>query len=137
LKWRDVPVADRAASLKKLAEVLRSEKRRYAELITREMGKPIKEALAEVEKCAVLADYYAGNAVSFLSPEEIKTEAKKSYVTFQPLGIVLAIMPWNFPFWQAVLRRPAASGLADGVHGSIARIEDFPGTVPAVSRGVA
>ena len=101
LKWRDVPVADRVGSLKKLAEVLRAEKRRYAELITKEMGKPIKEALAEVEKCALLSDYYAGNAAQFLMPEEIKTEAKKSYVTFQPLGIVLAVMPWNFPFWQA------------------------------------
>jgi succinate-semialdehyde dehydrogenase/glutarate-semialdehyde dehydrogenase len=101
LKWRYVPVAERAASLKKLAEALRSEKRRYAELITKEMGKPIKEALAEVEKCAVLSDYYAEHAVQFLLPEEIKTEAKKSYVAFQPLGIVLAVMPWNFPFWQA------------------------------------
>jgi succinate-semialdehyde dehydrogenase/glutarate-semialdehyde dehydrogenase len=101
LKWRDVPVADRAAFMKKLAEVLRSEKRRYAELITIEMGKPIKEALAEVEKCAVLSDYYAANAASFLQPEEIRTEAKKSYVTYQPLGVVLAVMPWNFPFWQA------------------------------------
>ena len=101
VKWRDVPVAGRAALLTKLGEVLRAEKRRYAELMTSEMGKPIKEALAEVEKCAVLADYYAGNAVSFLKPEEIKTEAKKSYVMFQPLGIVLAVMPWNFPFWQA------------------------------------
>ena len=100
-KWRAVPVADRAMLLQKLAEVLRSEKRRYAELITAEMGKPIKDAVAEVEKCAVQADYYAGNAASFLMPEDIKTEAKKSYVTFQPLGIVLAIMPWNFPFWQA------------------------------------
>ena len=101
VKWRDVPVADRVLSLKKLAEVLRAEKRRYAELITKEMGKPIKEALAEVEKCAVLSDYYAANAVLFLKPEEIKTEARKSYVMFQPLGIVLAVMPWNFPFWQA------------------------------------
>jgi len=101
VKWRDMSVADRVTLLTRLAEVLRAEKRRYAELITREMGKPIREALAEVEKCAVLADYYAGNAVKFLSPEEIKTEAKKSYVMFQPLGIVLAVMPWNFPFWQA------------------------------------
>ena len=101
MKWREVPVADRAHLLTNLAEVLRIEKRRYAELITKEMGKPIKESLAEVEKCAVLSDYYAANAVSFLSPEEIKTEARKSYVMFQPLGIVLAVMPWNFPFWQA------------------------------------
>lgn len=100
-KWRDVPVSGRAASMTKLAAVLRAEKRKYAELITKEMGKPIKEARAEVEKCAVLADYYAANAEQFLKPEEIKTEAKKSYVMYQPLGIVLAVMPWNFPFWQA------------------------------------
>ncbi len=99
--WRDVPVTNRTALLKNLANVLRTEKRNYAELITKEMGKPIKESLAEVEKCAWLSDYYAENAASFLKPEDIKTEAKKSYVMFQPLGIVLAIMPWNFPFWQA------------------------------------
>ncbi len=101
LKWRDIPVTERVKYVKKLAEVLRAEKRNYAELITKEMGKPIKESLAEVEKCAWLADYYADNAEAFLKPEEIKTEAKKSYVMFQPLGVVLAIMPWNFPFWQA------------------------------------
>jgi succinate-semialdehyde dehydrogenase/glutarate-semialdehyde dehydrogenase len=101
LKWRDIPVSERVKYLKNLADVLRTEKRNYAELITAEMGKAIKESLAEVEKCAWLADYYAENAESFLKPEEIKTEAKKSYVMFQPLGVVLAIMPWNFPFWQA------------------------------------
>jgi len=99
--WRDLPVSERAKYLSKLAEVLRSEKRTYAELMTKEMGKAIKESLAEVEKCAWLADYYAENAERFLRPEEIKTEAKKSYVMFQPIGVVLAIMPWNFPFWQA------------------------------------
>jgi len=101
LKWRDITVTARVKYLMNLADVLRTEKRHYAELITMEMGKPIKESLAEVEKCAWLADYYAENAESFLKPEEIKTEAKKSYVMFQPLGLVLAIMPWNFPFWQA------------------------------------
>jgi succinate-semialdehyde dehydrogenase / glutarate-semialdehyde dehydrogenase len=101
LSWRDIPVAVRANYLKKLAAVLRAGKRNYAELITKEMGKPIKESLAEVEKCAWLSDYYADNAEQFLKPEEIRTEAKKSYVMVQPLGIVLAIMPWNFPFWQA------------------------------------
>ncbi len=99
--WRNVPVSERAAAVKRLAGHLRAEKRRYAELMTREMGKPIKDALAEVEKCAWLSDYYAGNAERFLQPEQITTEAKKSYVLFQPLGVVLAIMPWNFPFWQA------------------------------------
>jgi succinate-semialdehyde dehydrogenase/glutarate-semialdehyde dehydrogenase len=99
--WRDVPVAERAKYLKNLAQVLRSEKRTYAELMTREMGKAIKESMAEIEKCAWLSDYYADNAEQFLKPEEIRTEAKKSFVAFQPLGVVLAIMPWNFPFWQA------------------------------------
>ncbi len=99
--WRGVPVAERAMHTKALGDHLRAEKRKYAEVITREMGKPIKESLAELEKCAWLCDYYAENAERFLKPEEIKTEAKKSYVTFEPLGVVLAIMPWNFPFWQA------------------------------------
>jgi succinate-semialdehyde dehydrogenase/glutarate-semialdehyde dehydrogenase len=99
--WSELPVSERAALLKKLGAHLRTDKRKYAELITREMGKPIKESLAEIEKCAWLCDYYAENAERFLRPEEVKTEAKKSYVMFQPLGLVLAIMPWNFPYWQA------------------------------------
>ena len=99
--WRNLSVSGRAIYIKKLGEHLRTEKRKYAELMTREMGKAIKESLAEVEKCAWLCDYYAENAARFLTPEEIKTENKKSYVMFQPLGVVLAIMPWNFPYWQA------------------------------------
>ena len=100
-RWRDLPASERAAYVKKLGDHLRTEKRKYAEIMTREMGKPIKESISEVEKCALLCDYYAENGVKFLEPELVKTEAKKSYVTFQPLGVVLAIMPWNFPFWQA------------------------------------
>jgi acyl-CoA reductase-like NAD-dependent aldehyde dehydrogenase len=99
--WKDISVDGRTRRVKMLGDHLRAEKRKYAELMTREMGKPIKESLAEVEKCAWLCDYYAENAERFLRPEEIKTESKKSYVTFEPLGIVLAIMPWNFPYWQA------------------------------------
>jgi succinate-semialdehyde dehydrogenase/glutarate-semialdehyde dehydrogenase len=99
--WREVPVSERATRVKKLGEHLRAEKRRYAETMTREMGKPIKESVSEIEKCAWLCDYYADNGETLLQAEEIKTEAKKSYVVLQPLGVVLAIMPWNFPFWQA------------------------------------
>jgi succinate-semialdehyde dehydrogenase/glutarate-semialdehyde dehydrogenase len=99
--WRDLSVSERTALIRNLGAHLRAEKRKYAELMTREMGKAIKESLAEVEKCAWLCDYYAENAAHFLMPEEIKTENRKSYVMFQPLGVVLAIMPWNFPFWQA------------------------------------
>jgi len=101
LAWREVPVSTRAAYVKKLGDHLRAEKRRYAETVTREMGKPIRESVSEIEKCAWLCDYYAGSGEKFLEPEEIKTEAKKSYILFQPLGVILAVMPWNFPFWQA------------------------------------
>lgn len=101
VSWRDVSVHERAAYVKRLGEHLRLERRGYAETITREMGKPIKDSLAEIDKCAWLCDYYAGNTERFLAPEYVHTEAKKSYVVFDPLGVVLAIMPWNFPFWQA------------------------------------
>jgi succinate-semialdehyde dehydrogenase / glutarate-semialdehyde dehydrogenase len=98
--WRGVPAEERTTCVLRMGDHLREEKRKYAELITREMGKPIREALAEIEKCAWLCDYFAEQAVLFLRPEEVRTEAKRSYVTFEPLGVVLAIMPWNFPFWQ-------------------------------------
>jgi succinate-semialdehyde dehydrogenase/glutarate-semialdehyde dehydrogenase len=99
--WRDVPASGRASCVKKLADHLRAEKRTYAEHMTKEMGKPIRESLGEIEKCAWLCDYYSENAPKFLETEHVRTEALKSYITFDPLGIVLAIMPWNFPFWQA------------------------------------
>ncbi len=99
--WRTVPVSERSGCVRKLAGRLRAEKQTYAEHITKEMGKPIREALGEIEKCAWLCDYYAENAPKFLEPEHVGTDAVKSYITFDPLGIVLAIMPWNFPFWQA------------------------------------
>lgn len=101
LKWRDFPVSKRAEHIKKLGDHLRAKKHRYARIMSSEMGKPIREAVAEIDKCALLCDYYADSGERFLQPEEIRTEAKKSYVLFQPLGIVLAVMPWNFPFWQA------------------------------------
>ena len=98
--WRNVPALERAAYLKKLADVLRQEKKNYGTLITQEMGKPIKDAMAEVEKCAWLADYFCENGPRLMEHEIVPTEAKKSYIAFEPLGIVLAIEPWNFPFWQ-------------------------------------
>lgn len=99
--WAVTPASARAERVGRLAEHLMTEKRRYAEIITLEMGKTIRESVAEIEKCALLCDYYAANGERFLRPEDIETEARKSYVMFQPLGIVLAVMPWNFPFWQA------------------------------------
>lgn len=99
--WKELLPGERTTTIKRLSDHLRAEKDRYAKTITLEMGKPIRESVSEIEKCAWLCDYYAENAEAFLKPEEIKTDAKKSYVLFQPLGVVLAVMPWNFPFWQA------------------------------------
>ena len=101
-QWRTTTFEERAAGLRALGRVLREDKARWAGTITAEMGKPIIEAEAEVEKCALNCDFYADNAQRFLTPEDIKTEATASYVAFEPIGVVLAIMPWNFPFWQVV-----------------------------------
>ena len=109
--WSNLSVAERIAYIGKLADNLRADKRKYAEIITREMGKPIRESVAEIEKCALACDYYAQNAEKFLEPEKVSAVGK-SYIVFQPLGIVLGIMPWNFPFWQVF--RFAIPALAAG-----------------------
>ncbi|OWV71961.1 succinate-semialdehyde dehydrogenase [Rhizobium sp. R634] len=98
--WRKVPVNERVGLLKGMAEVLRANKSRYAEMITREMGKPIVESEAEIEKCAYNCDFYAAHAPQYLADEPLKSNASESAVAFDPLGVVLAIMPWNYPFWQ-------------------------------------
>lgn len=100
LKWRDYPLADRIAILKNIKEKLLQNKQEYAHAITTDMNKPIKLALTEVEKCAYLCDYYIENAAGFLQNQHVKTGFSKSYITFRPLGVLLGIMPWNFPFWQ-------------------------------------
>ena len=99
--WRDAGLDLRTAILRSVAGVLRAEKPRFAALMTSEMGKPIVEAEAEVEKCAWTATWIADNAARLLADEPIESTATKSYVRFQPLGVILAVMPWNFPFWQA------------------------------------
>ena len=99
--WRDVGVDLRASLLRSVAGVLRADKARYAALLTAEMGKPIVEAEGEVEKCAWTAGWIADNAGKLLADEPIESTATTSYVRFQPLGVILAVMPWNFPFWQA------------------------------------
>jgi succinate-semialdehyde dehydrogenase/glutarate-semialdehyde dehydrogenase len=100
LKWGSLSVKERTAYISRVAEILRQNRRIYAGIITKEMGKPVRQSLAEIEKCAWLCDYYAENAAGFLEDELVETEAEKSYVTFEPLGVILGIMPWNFPFWQ-------------------------------------
>jgi acyl-CoA reductase-like NAD-dependent aldehyde dehydrogenase len=100
--WREIGVKKRAAHMRRLAVTLRKRKARYAKLITIEMGKPIRQSLSEIEKCAWTAEVYADNAERWLADEPAKTEARKSFVTFEPLGVILSVMPWNFPFWQAL-----------------------------------
>src|SRR3989339_677558 len=99
-EWKLTPFEHRSLLMKNASKILRAKKDELASLMTLEMGKPIAQSKAEVEKCAWVCDYYADNAEKFLANEIIKTEFSKSYVSFQPLGVVLAIMPWNFPFWQ-------------------------------------
>ncbi|MCO5723552.1 NAD-dependent succinate-semialdehyde dehydrogenase [Robiginitalea marina] len=110
--WRLQKTEERAVLLRRVGEKLRSGKHHYARTITVEMGKPITQALAEVEKCAWVCDYYAANAARFLEDRTESTEAARSYVRFEPLGPVLAIMPWNYPFWQVI--RFAAPSLSAG-----------------------
>ena len=98
--WRKTSMNERAIKMKKVGRILLKNKKVYAELITLEMGKPISEAISEIEKCAKVCGYYAEHATKFLKNKTIKTEAQNSFVTYQPLGVILAVMPWNFPFWQ-------------------------------------
>src|SRR5919199_3450050 len=111
-RWRETSFGERAARLQAVARILRTQKTHWANLATEEMGKPIVEAEAEVEKCAWNCDFYAEHAAHFLADEHVETNAAESYVQFQPLGVVLAIMPWNFPFWQVI--RFAAPALMAG-----------------------
>jgi succinate-semialdehyde dehydrogenase / glutarate-semialdehyde dehydrogenase len=99
-KWRRVSVNERAEKLRGLAATLRAKRDHCARLATEEMGKPITEARAEIEKCAWVCDYYAEHGPASLTDEPVQTEAPESFVSYQPLGVILAVMPWNFPFWQ-------------------------------------
>jgi succinate-semialdehyde dehydrogenase/glutarate-semialdehyde dehydrogenase len=122
--WRETAFADRAVLMRKAATVLRDKAAHYAGLITLEMGKPIKEARGEIEKCAWVCDYYAEHAETFLADEIIESDAGKSYVAYLPLGTVLAVMPWNFPFWQVF--RFAAPGLMAGNTGVLKHASNVP-----------
>jgi succinate-semialdehyde dehydrogenase / glutarate-semialdehyde dehydrogenase len=111
-EYRRVPLPQRAQWLSRAAEILESEKKEHARTITLEMGKPLRAAVQEVEKCATVCRYYAENAVHFLADQEASLPNVRSVVRFQPIGVVLAVMPWNFPFWQLV--RFAAPSLMAG-----------------------
>jgi len=99
-EWRRRPFAERAALMRAAAKVLRAGRAEHARTMALEMGKPVAQGQAEIDKCALTCEWYAEHAESLLAPQPVATEARKSYVRFDPLGVVLAIMPWNFPFWQ-------------------------------------
>jgi succinate-semialdehyde dehydrogenase/glutarate-semialdehyde dehydrogenase len=130
LKWRATNLAERSEHMGKLAGNLRKRKDELALLMASEMGKPLKDGLAEIEKCATVCEYYAVHAGGFLEDEIIETDASKSYVSFQPIGIVLAIMPWNFPFWQVF--RFLAPGLMAGNCGLLKHASNVPGCALAI-----
>lgn len=100
LEWRRSSFAQRAEQVRKAADILLEQKNEFAGLITKEMGKIRKHAIAEVEKCSWVCKHYAEHAEAYLRPRSIQTELAKGYVIHLPVGVVLAIMPWNFPFWQ-------------------------------------
>src|SRR5438874_3723434 len=130
LEWRGRPIAERAVPMRALAALLRERSDRYARLATLEMGKPIVEAKAEIEKCAFGADHFAQNAARYLADEEIRANARRSIVAFQPLGVVLAVMPWNFPFWQVI--RFAAPALMAGNAAVLKHASNVPGCALAI-----
>jgi len=123
-KHRLTSFAERAACMRCAAAILEAEKQEFGQLMTLEMGKPILAAVAEVEKCALACRYYADNAEGFLADQPVATNDGKAYVSFQPLGVILAVMPWNFPFWQVI--RFAAPALMAGNGGVLKHSSNVP-----------
>jgi succinate-semialdehyde dehydrogenase/glutarate-semialdehyde dehydrogenase len=122
--YRHTPFAERAQKMLKAAEILEKEKNECARLMTLEMGKPIKAAVAEAVKCAIGCRYYAENAECFLADEIVETGAKRSFIRYLPIGPILAVMPWNFPFWQVF--RFAAPALMAGNVGLLKHASNVP-----------
>ena len=130
LEWKETEFAHRSALMKKAANILRERRKHYAKIMTDEMGKTLSSAEAEAEKCAWVCDYYAENAQSFLAGESVKTDASESFVCYRPIGIVLAVMPWNFPFWQVF--RFAAPALMAGNAGVLKHASNVFGSAIAI-----
>lgn len=128
--WKRTSFKERAEKMNKAAQILKEKKEDFSLLMTNEMGKPITQSRSEIEKCAWVCEYYAENTEKFLSAEEVKTDASRSWISFQPLGIVLAIMPWNFPFWQVF--RFAAPGLMAGNAGVLKHASNVTGCALAI-----
>ncbi len=130
LSWKESSHDERRRLLLRMAEILQSQKKKLATLMALEMGKPVNQGVAEIDKCASVCQYYATNAAIYLSDQIIETDASKSYVSFQPIGVVSAIMPWNFPFWQVF--RFLAPALAAGNCGVLKHASNVPGCALAI-----
>ena len=123
-RFRKLPFIDRARMMNKTADILEADKDALGRLMTMEMGKTLASAIAEAAKCATACRYYAENAERFLADEVVETSASRSYVRYQPLGVILAVMPWNFPFWQVF--RFIAPGLMAGNVGLLKHASNVP-----------
>ncbi len=129
-RWSETPFAERSALMANAAAILRSRSEEFARLMALEMGKPVRQGRAEVEKCAAVCGYYAERAAALLEPEAVATEARRSFVAYRPLGVVLAVMPWNFPFWQVF--RFAAPALMAGNTGVLKHASNVCGCALAI-----
>jgi len=132
--WKNTAHLERSGLLLNMAGVLQTRKKEFAILMAQEMGKPVNQGVAEIEKCASVCEYYAANAAKYLQDQVIETDATKSFVSFQPIGVVLAIMPWNFPFWQVF--RFLAPSLAAGNCGVLKHASNVPGCALAIEEVV-
>ena len=128
--WRTTSFGERAKHMRAAATILRRRREEYARLMAEEMGKPLAQGRAETDKCAWVCEYYAENAEKFLAREEIQTEASRSFVTFEPIGVILAVMPWNFPLWQVF--RFAAPSLMAGNTGVLKHASNVQGCALAI-----
>jgi succinate-semialdehyde dehydrogenase / glutarate-semialdehyde dehydrogenase len=132
LQYGSTTYEQRSQWLNSAADILERNKEQFARMMTQEMGKPLKSALAEVEKCALVCRFYADKAAEFLAEEYIESDASKSYIAYQPLGIILAVMPWNFPFWQVF--RFAAPALMAGNVGLLKHASNVPQCALAIEQ---
>ena len=122
--WRTVPIGERTAVVRRAGDLLDERKHEYGKLMTLEMGKPLEAAIAEATKCAASCRFYADHAPQFLANEPVEAAGERSHVAYQPLGVILAVMPWNFPFWQVI--RFAAPALAAGNVGLLKHASNVP-----------
>lgn len=132
LGWRKTSFETRAGYMRQAAIVLRNQNSNLAILMAEEMGKPLQDGLAEIEKCAACCEYYADNAAQFLKDEPLQSDASESFVHYEPIGVVLAVMPWNFPFWQVF--RFLAPALMAGNAGVLKHASNVPGCALAIER---